>query len=65
MTEFITPTEFDASDVGDWRLVGDGVCAYFRTGTLAAGARLVQSIAQLPDVEDHPPDVVRQRSAST
>jgi 4a-hydroxytetrahydrobiopterin dehydratase len=57
MTDFITPTEFDASGVSDWRLVGDGVCAYFPTGTLAAGARFLQVISQLPGVEDHPPDV--------
>ena len=57
MADFITPSEFDASDVGDWRLVGDGVCAFFATGTLAAGARFVQAIAALPGVEDHPPDI--------
>lgn len=57
MTEFITPTEFDSSDVGDWRLVGDGVSAYFATGSLAAGAKFVQAISQVPGVEDHPPDV--------
>jgi|SRR5215510_13425223 len=57
MADFITPTEFDASDVGDWRLVGDGVCAYFPTGSFATGAQLVDAIASLPGVEEHPPDV--------
>lgn len=57
MTEFITPTEFDAAGVGDWRLVGDGVCAYYATGSVAAGARFLLAISELPGVEDHPPDV--------
>ena len=30
---------------------------YFRTGSFAASARLVQEISQLPGVEDHKPDV--------
>jgi 4a-hydroxytetrahydrobiopterin dehydratase len=38
-------------------VVGDGACAYFRTGSLAAGARLVQAISELPGVEDQGPDV--------
>jgi 4a-hydroxytetrahydrobiopterin dehydratase len=28
------------------RVVGDGACAYFRTGSLAAGARLAQAISE-------------------
>jgi 4a-hydroxytetrahydrobiopterin dehydratase len=38
-------------------VLGDGACAYFRTGSFAAGARLVQAIGELPGVDDHPPDV--------
>ena len=58
MTDPITPEQFhEAEGVADWRVVGDGACAYFRTGSLAAGARLVQSISELPGVEDHGPDV--------
>jgi 4a-hydroxytetrahydrobiopterin dehydratase len=38
-------------------VVGVGACAYFRTGSLAAGARLVQVISELPGVDDHRPDV--------
>jgi 4a-hydroxytetrahydrobiopterin dehydratase len=30
---------------------------YFRTGSFAASARLVQEISQVPGVEDHKPDV--------
>src|SRR5688572_19350866 len=58
MTDGISPKQFHESEgVEDWRVIGDGACAYFRTGSFAAGARLVQAISQLPGVEDHPPDV--------
>ena len=58
MTEQISPKRFhEADDVADWRVVGDGACAYFRTGSFTAGARLVQAINELPGVDDHHPDV--------
>jgi 4a-hydroxytetrahydrobiopterin dehydratase len=58
VTDGISPKQFhQAEGVDDWRVVGDGACAYFRTGSLAASARLVQAISELPDIEDHPPDV--------
>src|SRR2546430_15416431 len=58
MTKQITPTQFrDADGVEDWRVVGDGVCAYFRTGSFAAGARLVQAISELAALDDNHPDV--------
>jgi 4a-hydroxytetrahydrobiopterin dehydratase len=58
MSERITPKEFRESDgVADWRVLGDGANAYFRTGSFAAGARLVQAISELPGVEDHHPDI--------
>jgi 4a-hydroxytetrahydrobiopterin dehydratase len=56
MTETIEPIsarEFHATDgLEDWRVVGDGACAYFRTGSFAAGARLVQAIGELEAVDD-------------
>jgi 4a-hydroxytetrahydrobiopterin dehydratase len=58
MTDRISPKQFHESEgVEDWRVIGDGACAYFRTGSFAASARLVQAISQLPGVEDHKPDV--------
>ena len=46
--EAIEPRQFqEAEGVEDWRILGDGACAFFRTGTFAAGARLVQSISEL------------------
>jgi 4a-hydroxytetrahydrobiopterin dehydratase len=47
----------DAGGVEDWRVVGDGACASFRTGSFAASARLVQAIADLEEVSEHPPAV--------
>ena len=58
MTDRLSPQQFHASEgVDDWRVLGDGACAYFRTGSFAVGARLVQAIGALPGVDDHPPDV--------
>ncbi len=58
MVEPISPRRFlDSSDAQDWRVLGDGAAAYFRTGSLAAGARLVQAISALPAVDEHPPDI--------
>jgi pterin-4a-carbinolamine dehydratase len=58
MTDRISPKQFHESEgVEDWRVIGDGACAYFRTGSFAASVRLVQAINQLPGVEDHKPDV--------
>jgi 4a-hydroxytetrahydrobiopterin dehydratase len=58
MTDQISPKQFRESEgVEDWRVLGDGACAYFRTGSLAEAARLVQAISELPGVEDHQPDL--------
>ncbi|MGF1427928.1 VOC family protein [Kitasatospora sp. LaBMicrA B282] len=56
--ERIRPHQFHAADgLGDWRVLGEGACAYFPTGSFAAGARLVQAIAELPGVDGGRPDV--------
>ena len=58
MTDRITPTRFHESDgVEDWRVVGEGACAYFRTGSFAAGAGLVKAISELAGLDDHHPDI--------
>ena len=58
MTERISPRQFhEAVGVEDWRVVGEGACAHFRTGSFAAGARLVHAISELAGLEDHHPDV--------
>jgi len=58
MIDGISPREFEDAVGGDgWRVVGDGMCAFYRTGSLADAARFVQAIAALPGVEDHRPDI--------
>ncbi|TDD66811.1 Pterin-4-alpha-carbinolamine dehydratase [Jiangella aurantiaca] len=50
----------------DWRVVGDGACAVFRTGSFADGARLAQALAAaVPDAGPHHPDVDLQRDTVT
>ena len=58
MTERITADQFQAADgVGDWRVLYDGACAHFRTGSFAVGAEFVDTIATLADAANHHPDV--------
>jgi len=58
MTDDVTTREFhQAAGAEDWRIVSDGACAYFRTGTFTAGVRLVQAIGELPGIDDLRPDV--------
>ena len=66
MTDWISPKQFHESEgVEDWRVLGDGACAYFGTGTFAAGAHLVQAISALPGVDDQHPDVDVRRDGVT
>ncbi|MGE5596255.1 MAG: VOC family protein [Hyphomicrobiales bacterium] len=58
MIERVTPTQFEqAEGTRDWRVVGDGACAFFATGSLAESARFVQALGELPGVDDHHPDI--------
>jgi 4a-hydroxytetrahydrobiopterin dehydratase len=58
MTDWITARRFHETDgLGDWRVVGDGACAFFRAASFTAGARLVRAIAEIGGVDDHAPDV--------
>lgn len=58
MSDRITAREFHAADgVADWRVLGEGACAYFRTGSFAAGVRLVQEIGELAGIDEHHPDI--------
>jgi 4a-hydroxytetrahydrobiopterin dehydratase len=65
-TAHVSPKSFhEAEGVQDWRVLGDGACAYFRTGSFAAAARLVQAISELPGLDDHQPDVDLRRDGVT
>ena len=58
MSDRMTPPQFQESEgVDDWRVVGEGACAYFPTGSFADGVRLVRAIGELPDLDPHHPDV--------
>jgi 4a-hydroxytetrahydrobiopterin dehydratase len=58
MSNPITMRQFqEAAGVEDWRVLSEGACTYFRTGSFAAGARLVDAISQLPGLDDHHPDL--------
>ena len=39
MTDHITPQQFeDSGGTEDWRVLGEGACTFFPTGSFAAGA---------------------------
>ncbi|MCN9244691.1 4a-hydroxytetrahydrobiopterin dehydratase [Streptomyces sp. RY43-2] len=56
--ERVRPQQFhETVGLEDWRVLGEGACAYFRTGSLAVGAKLVQAISELPGVGSGHPDI--------
>jgi 4a-hydroxytetrahydrobiopterin dehydratase len=58
MTDRIGPRQFqDADGLEDWRVLGEGACIYFPTGSFAASARLVHAFGELKGVDNHPPAV--------
>ena len=58
MLDHISPKQFHESEgVADWRVLSDGATVFFRTGSLASSARLVQAISELPDIDDHYPGI--------
>ncbi len=66
MTDHITAKQFrESGGVDDWRVIGDGACAYFRTGSFATAALLVQAISELPGAHDRGPDVDLRRDGVT
>jgi 4a-hydroxytetrahydrobiopterin dehydratase len=55
--QWISPQQFrEVAGTQDWRALGEGACAYFRTGSFEGGARLVQRISELAGLGDHQPD---------
>lgn len=58
MSDYITPKQFhEAEGTQDWRLIGEGACAYFPVSSLASGARFAVAISELHGVADHRPDI--------
>lgn len=56
---WLMPDDVHAADgLDDWRLLGEGIYAFFGTESYPAGARLVQAIADLPEIDpNRPPDI--------
>ncbi|MEY2468511.1 MAG: 4a-hydroxytetrahydrobiopterin dehydratase [Actinomycetota bacterium] len=66
MPERLTPRQFQESDgVEDWRDVGMGAGAVFRTGSFNKGIALVDEIGRLADAMNHHPDVDLQYGTVT
>ena len=62
----ITVSEFrEADGAENWRVLAEGACAFFRTGSFAESARLVDAMSRLDGVADHPPDVDVRRDGVT
>ncbi len=61
-TDPVTISEFaELAGAEGWRVLSDGAYAFFRTDSFAASASFIDGIAELADLETHPPDVdVRQ-----
>jgi 4a-hydroxytetrahydrobiopterin dehydratase len=58
MTDTLSVRQFqEATGTEDWCVLSEGALAYFRTGSFAAGARLVEAIGGLPGLDDRHPDV--------
>ena len=54
----LTPRQFeDAEGTDDWRVMADGAHAFFRTGSLTAGARLAQAVGDLEGTGPGRPDI--------
>jgi 4a-hydroxytetrahydrobiopterin dehydratase len=58
MDDKISPKQFhEAGGTEDWRVIGDGACAFYPTSSLAQSAQLVAAVSNLPGLEDHKPDI--------
>ena len=66
MNERITPEQFHTADgVDDWRVVFEGACAHYRTGSFEEGVALVDAIGSLAVAAQHPPDIDLRPEAVT
>jgi len=66
MPEWITARQFHEADgIEDWRVLANGVAAYFSTGSFATGVKFVAAIGALAVAADHEPDVDLRSSGLT
>jgi 4a-hydroxytetrahydrobiopterin dehydratase len=53
VTERITPQRFrEAEGVEDWRVLSEGACALFRTGSFETAAAFVEAVSRLAGLDD-------------
>ena len=58
MPEWITTQQFHEADgVDDWRVLGAGVSAYFRTESWSRGVELIDAIGKLAEVDSNRPAI--------
>ena len=58
MTDEFTIKDFiNANGVENWRVISDGACAFYPTGSFAESAKLVDAIGHIEGITDHPPNV--------
>jgi 4a-hydroxytetrahydrobiopterin dehydratase len=58
MADEFTIKDFLAADgVERWRVISDGACAFYRTGSFGESARLVAAIGRIEGIADHPPNI--------
>ncbi|MCU0504251.1 MAG: 4a-hydroxytetrahydrobiopterin dehydratase [Chloroflexi bacterium] len=58
MDDAISPRDFhEAGGTEDWRVLGEGACAFFRTGTFADAVGLVEAVGRLPGIDAHRPAI--------
>jgi 4a-hydroxytetrahydrobiopterin dehydratase len=58
LSEPISARQFHESEgLEDWRVLAEGALIFFRTAAFAESARLLQTISEIPGIDDHPPAV--------
>lgn len=58
MDDPISAQHFHESEgLDEWRVLSEGACIFFRTGSFAESARLVGAISEIAGVGEHPPAV--------
>lgn len=58
MTDEFTIKDFLAADgVERWRVISDGACAFYPTGSFEQSATLVNAIGQIEGIQDHAPNI--------
>lgn len=66
MNDYVTPKHFQESDgLDDWRVLGEGACAFYPTPSFASAARFVQALSELPDIGAIVPDVDMRQDGVT